>query len=405
MLKLAARNLFRHRLRAAMTLAAIVFGVMALVLSGGFIEDIFEQLGEALIHSQSGHLQVLRVGDPLTGGHAGGELLIAAPDAIKRSLSNRPEIADAMARISFSGLASNGRTDWPIVGEGIEPGKEAALGSHLSIVGGRQLDETHPMGVLVGSGVARTLGLASGDHLTLLVNTLEGAMNSLDFEVIGVFQSFSKDFDARAIRIPLAAAQELLGSSGATSLVISLKQTADTEQLAESLKIEFEGKQPRLEVKTWQELNDFYSGTVALYSRQFGVLRLIILAMVLLSVANSVNMSVFERVGEFGTMMALGNRRSDVLRLITTESAILGLTGGVLGVAMGVVLALAISAIGIPMPPPPSSNLGYTALVRVVPEILASSFLVGFVAAVLAALLPAARVVQMPVVTALRSNV
>ena len=63
-----------------------------------------------------------------------------------------------------------------------------------------------------------------------------------------------------------------------------------------------------LEVKTWLELNDFYAKTVKMYDVQFGVLRIIILLMVLLSVVNSVNMSVFERVGEFGTMMALGNR-------------------------------------------------------------------------------------------------
>jgi putative ABC transport system permease protein len=62
MLKLALRNIFRHRFRTTMTLAAIVFGVCGLVLSGGFVRDIFIQLAEALIHSQSGHLQVSRSG-------------------------------------------------------------------------------------------------------------------------------------------------------------------------------------------------------------------------------------------------------------------------------------------------------------------------------------------------------
>jgi putative ABC transport system permease protein len=55
-----------------------------------------------------------------------------------------------------------------------------------------------------------------------------------------------------------------------------------------------------LEVLTWMELNELYEAVVALYERQFGVLQLIILFLVLLSVTNSVNMSAFERVGEFG---------------------------------------------------------------------------------------------------------
>jgi putative ABC transport system permease protein len=160
-----------------------------------------------------------------------------------------------------------------------------------------------------------------------------------------------------------------------------------------------------LEVRTWVELNDFYEKTIALYDQQFGFLQLIILGMVLLSVANSVNMSVFERVGEFGTMVALGNRTGHVRRLILAETAMLGVIGSVIGVALGIGLAAAISAIGIPMPPPPNANLGYTGFIRVVPGVLALAFAVGFAATLLAAVLPAMRVSRMPVVDALRANV
>jgi putative ABC transport system permease protein len=237
----------------------------------------------------------------------------------------------------------------------------------------------------------------------VLANTLDGALNTLDFEVIGVFQSFSNDYDARAVRIPLAAAQELLGTKAANAVVISLNKTEDTERVAVLLN---EHLAPSgLEIKTWVELNDFYKKTVELYKAQFGFLQLIILIMVLLSVSNSVNMSVFNRVGEFGTAMALGNRRAQVLRLIMTESVMLGLIGGMLGVVVGVVLALLISAVGIPMPPPPNANVGYTALIRVIPEVLITAFFVGFAGTVLATLLPARRVSRTPVVDALRANV
>ena len=90
-----------------------------------------------------------------------------------------------------------------------------------------------------------------------------------------------------------------------------------------------------LEVKTWIELNDFYEKTVEMYKGQFGVLQLIILVMVLLSVANSVNMSIFERTGEFGTMMALGNRRSQMFRLIIVENLIARGNRGGLGLVTG----------------------------------------------------------------------
>ena len=165
------------------------------------------------------------------------------------------------------------------------------------------------------------------------------------------------------------------------------------------------GIEKECEVKTWQQLNDFYEKAVALYKRQFGVLQLIVLVMVVLSVANSINMSVFERIGEFGTMMALGNRGAKVFRLVVIESALLGSIGAALGAAFGVALALGISAIGIPMPPPPNGNLGYIATIRIVPSVIAMAFTVGFVATTLAALLPAYRVSRTAVADALRANV
>lgn len=403
MLKLALRNLLRQRFRAGMTLASIAIGVACLVVAGGFVRDIFVQLGEALIHSQSGHLQIAATGSFSPGSGVVAAQPIAEPERLRRDAGALPGVDDVLARMRFSGLLNNGRTDWPIVGEGIEPDKEARLGSYLRIVDGRLLRDGDRSGALVGQGVAQALKLQPGSQVTLLVNTPEGALNTTDLEVVGVFQSFSRDFDARAIRVPIAVVHEMLGSADASVLVISLRSTDDTPAVAASL-LERTAGRP-VEIRTWQELNDFYDKTVALYQRQFGVLQLIILAMVLLAVANSVNMGTLERTGEFGTMRALGNRGGDVFRLVMAESAIAGLIGSAMGAALGVALALAISAVGIPMPPPPNSNLAYVAYIRVVPAEVAAAFVVGLAATVLAALLPAARVSRTPVVDALRENV
>lgn len=401
-LRLALRNLFRNRARTLMTLASIVFGVVGLILSGGFVQDVYHQLGEALIHSQSGHLQVSRTGFHVKGTRRPESYLIEDPDRLREVVRRQAGVVDAMARISFSGLLGNGRTDWPIVGEGVEPEKEAALGSQLRITAGKQLAADDRLGILVGDGVAKALNLRPGDHVTLLLNTAEGALNSMELVVAGCFQSFSTDFDARAVRIPLAAAQELLGTQGVNTMVLSLQRTEDTRRVQTDLERQLDTK--GFEVLTWMELNELYAGAVALYERQFGVLQLIILVLVLLSVANSVNMSAFERVGEFGTMMALGNRGGQVFRLLLIENALLGASSGLIGALLGIALAFSISAVGISMPPPPNANLGYTAHIRVVPGVVLTAFLVGFSATILASLLPAWRVGRFPVVDALRQN-
>ncbi|MHB1231451.1 MAG: ABC transporter permease [Burkholderiales bacterium] len=403
MWKLALRNVLRHKARTGMTLLAIIAGVVGLILSGGFVHDIFTQLGEALIHSQSGHVQLSRAGYFEHGARSPEKYLITEPEPIRKEIAAMAGVDDVMGRIYFAGLLNNGRSDLPIVGEGVEASREARLGSGMVISAGRKLEDKDKNGMMVGYGVAHALKLKPGDWATLVMNTADGALNSLDFQVVGIFQTFSKDYDARAVRIPLTSAQYLLATQGVNTLVVSLKQTRDTAPITAVLSKKYAGA--GLEIKTWLELNDFYTKAVKMYDVQFGVLRIIILLMVLLSVVNSVNMSVYERVGEFGTMMALGNRSRRIFTLIVAENVIIGLAGAILGVVLGIILALLISAIGIPMPPPPNADLSYVARIRVVPSIIAGAFAVGLIATIAAALLPAARVRRIPVVDALRQNV
>jgi putative ABC transport system permease protein len=401
-LSFALRNVFRHRMRSAGTLAAISLGVAGLILAGGFVQDIFIQLGEAVIHSQSGHIQISRQGYREGRTRAPETFLIEQPDKLRETLLKEPGVQLTLARLGFTGVINNGKRDLGIIGEGVEASAEAKLGTFLRYIEGRALADSDGDGIVLGQGVAKSLGLKAGDRVNLVISLSQGAVNTLDFEVIGVFQSFSKDFDARAVRIPLSAARSLMDNTSAHLMVLLLDKTADTDRVLASLRQKL-GPQT-YELASWRELSDFYDKTLQLYDRQFGVLRFIILLMVLLSVANSVNMTLFERTREFGTLLALGDRPGRVFQLIMTESVLLGLFGALLGMTLGCVAALIISAIGIPMPPPPNANIGYTAFIRLVPLDVLTAGSIGFVATCLAAVMPARRVSRMPVVDALRQG-
>lgn len=385
-----------------MTLLAIVVGVVGLILSGGFIHDIYKQFGEVLIHSQSGHIQIARAKYVGNNAHAPEHRLITNAEVLRNKVLSLHQVVDVMGRVLFDGLLNNGRTDVSIVGMGIEPSREATLGSGLAITSGRMLNDSDEYGMMIGKGLAHALNLKPGNTATLVLNTPDGALNSMEFEVVGIFQTFSNDYDARAVRIPLAKAKELLLTNDIDTLVISLAQTEQSEAVASKLHDAL--AESGMEVKTWKQLNEFYTQTLDMYDAQFGALRIIILLMVLLSVANSVNMSAYERVGEFGTMMATGCNGNHIFVLIMVENTIIGLAGAVSGVALGVALSSVISSIGIPMPPPPNSDLGYTAHILLVPSVIGGAMAIGFLATVMAALLPAARIRRIPVAEALRMN-
>jgi len=399
---LAMRNIFRHRTRTLATLAAIGLGVASLIVAGGFVQDSFIQLGEATIHSQTGHIQLTQEGFRESRRRASDLHLISQPERIKSLLAGEPGIEQVVSRINFSGMLNNGKRDLGIIGDGIEPDGEAKIGSFLRYIEGRALTDNDLDGMVVGEGVARTLDLQVGDRVTLVASVAQGALNTQDFLLVGVFQSFSREFDARSVRIPLSATRQLLDTEGAHVVVISLEHTHDTLRAVNAVRERMSGQQ--LQVMSWMELSDFYEKAVELYAAQFGVLRLIILAMVLLSVANSINMTLFERTREFGTLQALGDRPARVFQLIILESTLLGLLGATVGMALGVVLAWIISAIGIPMPPPPNSNIGYTAVIRLNLDDVLSAGSVGLIATCLAAIIPARRASRWPVVDALRQG-
>src|SRR5512138_3068496 len=129
MFKLAFRNIFRNRSRTALTLTAIVTGVAAVILSGGFVQNIFIQLQESTIHSRIGHLQIYRQGYLEYGQRNPSTYLITKANPVIEAVREINHVKDVMVSVNFSGLANNSRADLPIVGEGIEPRKEARLGT------------------------------------------------------------------------------------------------------------------------------------------------------------------------------------------------------------------------------------------------------------------------------------
>jgi len=406
--RIAWRNILRQKRRSAAALAAVAFGVVALIVANAFIEWILWATRETTIHSHLGHVQVTKAGFQ-SGGIADPFSYILSPDLPARSAIERtPSISVIAPRLTFSGLASFGDATVSFAGEGVVPEREEAihrahkLARSVNIVAGEDLDPSAPDGVILGQGLAANLGVKPGDTIVLLAKPRSGSLNAVEVKVRGLFATISKAYDDSAMRVPLQTVRTLLRVAGDHRLVLLLDRTERTARTVEQLKHQFGSA--GLEFTPWYELADFYNKTATLFARQTAVVKLIIAIIIVLSISNTLMMSVMERTGEIGTSMALGITRSRVLVQFLSEGALLGILGGGIGVVLGIVATLAISGVGIPMPPPPGQSWGYTAELRLTPGLVWDAFALAVVTTLVASLYPAWKASRLVIVDALRFN-
>ncbi len=286
--------------------------------------------------------------------------------------------------------------------EAVSPSDEEELSQALTITKGLPLSSDHPESVIFGVGLAKNLGVDVGDRVVLMVNRANGGISAIELPVRGLFSTITKAYDDAALRLPIVTAKRLLGIKGAHSWVVLLKDTDDADTVASKLRVQL--PEAGYQLVTWKELADFYNKTVALFSRQVHVVKLIIAVIIVLSITNTMMMSVMERIGEIGTSMAIGVRAGRILSLFLVEGGLLGLAGGAIGIALGVVLATLISHIGIPMPPPPGMGHGFIGEIRITGTLIAEAFALAVATTLLASIYPAWRASRLAIVDAIRHN-
>jgi putative ABC transport system permease protein len=284
--------------------------------------------------------------------------------------------ATVIPRLSLDGLVSNGTSSTIFVAFAIDPRDLHLL---LGPLGGayRSLAPEKPSGVSMADGLASMLGLKIGDPATLLVSTIDGQANAADAEVIDRVNTGNVATNDKAMLIPLELARSLKNvgqaaewvtilldkvtparsrDEGIRSLFATESRTEQEVEAAQArLKAALAAEGIELDVSSWRDLSAYYSQVKRLYDIIFTLLLSIVVAIVALSIANAMSMSVVERTREIGTMRAMGLRRFGVIRLFATEALLLVLVGSALGVVLAAIAGSLITAADIRYVPPGNS--------------------------------------------------
>jgi putative ABC transport system permease protein len=363
LIAIAFRNLLRAKRRTLLSGGTMVLGSAALVLGSGLSDGIARQLTNSLVSVQTGHVQVVaRPVDFIPQNSpfdAYSMERLPRAEELARRIESEGRDQGVVRAVPFlygrgTAIAGNRSSLASIVG--IDPAREPELQAALPAQAGAFLPAGDDTAVYIASPMARKLRLSLGDSVSFVVQTPQGAVNSLDAIVCGVFRK-GAPWQDNTFYVTLRAAQTLYDWPGdGTNVKVTLADgSASAARRVRPLLqgIADAGPPPeaktRFRVETFEEAGRFSFSIIQANQTALAILSSFLFSAAAVGIVNALLMSVHERTREIGTVRALGMRRGSVVRMFVLEGFALGVVSAALGVALGGLAVLYYGWRGIPM--------------------------------------------------------
>jgi ABC-type lipoprotein release transport system permease subunit len=343
--KLAWRNIFRNKRRTYITGTAIAIGLAALI----FLDALYIGLANNMIASatasftgegQIHHQDFLATQD--------ADKTVADLDRVQAELKEDPLVKKFTVRTLSQGMVTSTANVNPVLLVGIRPETEKDLSQvDEAIVQGSYFAGDDPQNIVIGSKLAELLEVGLGDRLVVTVPQAGTGELSQDlFRVSGIYHFNIQDLDSGLAFVRIGKAQTMLGlGTRANEIALSFKDPRVSQDESNPFWSHFStgGNEALGWTKLFPALKSIYDLTqLATF-----ILGAILFAVVALGIINTLFMSIYERMFEFGVMRAVGTRPWGIRKLVVLEAASLALLSIVLGVTLGFIITALVSKTGV----------------------------------------------------------
>ncbi|MDH3274183.1 MAG: ABC transporter permease [Gammaproteobacteria bacterium] len=403
--RLAWRNLWRQPRRTWLTVGAIMFSNMLLVLMISLQFGMYGLMIDNTLQAFTGHLQIQ------APGYIDDQKMRQTVDDVVPLASNLRDYFDSdsiAARATAFALVSSEERSYGTAVIGVEPTFERNVSTLPGLVSqGRYLGEQDAAEIVIGAALARNLRVALGDELTLIGSGRDGSFAAAVVNVVGVFESGLADFDRNITEIPLGFFQDVFYMDGSGHhVVINLPLIDDVPIVQQQVEALLPAGHD-LVVHDWDALQPGLQQAIKADISSAFFMYGILVILVAFSVLNTQLMSVLERTHEFGIVMSLGLTPGRLGRLVLLETAILGLLGMLFGALLGALVTYWFSVNGFTYPGMEEMTAKFHLPSRFYPQISVPSLLIGpavvFMFTILAAVYPALRLRKLNPVEAMRA--
>lgn len=342
--KIAWRNVWRHPRRTMVLMASIAVGVFGYLGASAFNRGFLDQMVESTINLQGGHITI-----SARGFHENPSVAryIANPGEVEGVLRSIPAV-DYAPLVSLSGMINSAEASAGVVIQGVDPRREQKVTVIAStVVAGEYLHAQGPENeIVIGQELAEKLHVRPGEKVVLMTSDLEKNINSGAYRIAGVFQTVSPDFDKAFVYIHKKAAQELAGyKDQISSFTLKLQKPSELALVAQRLQSRLQTQ--RYEVLTWKDRNRLLELSLKFYDFVNVIVLLILFTVIAFSIANAFLMVIYERIYEFGVMMANGVLPKKIRQILYFESLFITLVGSFIGYVITIAVLLYLHKVGV----------------------------------------------------------
>ncbi|GMV54017.1 MAG: ABC transporter permease [Chlorobi bacterium] len=328
--KLAWRNVWRNKRRSMITVASIMFSVFFAVFIRALQLGMYDSMTDAVVRSWYGYVQV----------HAQGYWDEQSLDntfprdvATESELLKQSSVAGVVPRLEGFALLTYADKVRGVHLSGINPTAEDEMSElRKRVVSGAYITDSDSA-VLVSEGLARYLGIHTGDSLAMVGMGFNASTAAGKYSVKGVVKLASTQANNASVFLPLAAAQSFYGTDNRlTALALLLKPGADATETVQALQHTLDTK--KYEVMSWQEMLPELVQMIQVDSAGGQIMVFILYMVISFGIFGTVLMMVAERRYEFGVLLSVGMSRIRLSRILVLESLLISTIGVLSGIVI-----------------------------------------------------------------------
>jgi ABC-type lipoprotein release transport system permease subunit len=336
LIKMAWRNILRNKRRTVISTLAISMGLTALIFLDAFMNGMTVNMiksatssfiGEAQVHFE-GFNETMEIEKTIKNS---GQLVI--------SLQKEPEIKTVSPRTRAFGMVSSAANMHSVMIVGVHPDMEKNI-SKLddAIVEGTYLEKDDERGIVVGSRVADILEVELEDRIVVTVAQAgTGEMSQEMLRVKGIFKTGIREIDGNIVLVPIKISQNMLALEGEYhEIAVNFKEfqaSWDDENFLWE-KYSTDGNLFR----NWRTLLPEMKAMIEMSAYSMFIIAFVLFLLVAGVIVNTMFMTIYERMFEFGVIKAIGEKPLKVGALIVVESGFIAVLASIAGSIFAVIL-------------------------------------------------------------------